>query len=325
MILADKILLHRKYMNLTQEELADKMNVSRQSVSKWESAQSIPDMDKIILLSDIFEVSIDYFLRDEIDTPEYIKSSNAKRKINLEFANQFINDSYTQSKLVSMAVLLSIYSPIFLVFFNLLIRNNIFIASKDFLTGVGLIIMILMITGAIGLFIKNDMKMHQYKFFEYETFETEYGVEGIISQKYEIYKETFSKKIILGVTLLFLSLIPIFISILVFPTPLMKSIGLPASLLFVGFGMMIIANTNIRNNAYKKLLQIDDYTETKKKENDIFGSFAGIYWALMATIYFAISFIFDAWVHSWIVWPVAGVLFGLFSMVVLMFIKVKNN
>lgn len=54
MILADKILYHRKKLALSQEELAEQLNVSRQSVSKWEGAQSIPDMDKIIKLSDIF-------------------------------------------------------------------------------------------------------------------------------------------------------------------------------------------------------------------------------------------------------------------------------
>ena len=72
MILADKIIYHRKKLSLTQEELAESLNVSRQSVSKWEGAQSIPDMNKIILLSNIFGVSIDYLMRDELDTPEYL-------------------------------------------------------------------------------------------------------------------------------------------------------------------------------------------------------------------------------------------------------------
>ncbi len=60
MILADKILKLRKQSGWSQEELADKMNVSRQSVSKWESASSIPDLNKVILLTEIFGVTTDY-------------------------------------------------------------------------------------------------------------------------------------------------------------------------------------------------------------------------------------------------------------------------
>ena len=64
MILADKIIELRKKNGLSQEELAEKLNVSRQSISKWEGAQSIPDMNKILKLSDLYSVSTDYLLKD---------------------------------------------------------------------------------------------------------------------------------------------------------------------------------------------------------------------------------------------------------------------
>lgn len=59
MIFADKLINLRKKAGMSQEELADKLDVSRQSVSKWESMQSIPDINKIIELSKIFGVSTD--------------------------------------------------------------------------------------------------------------------------------------------------------------------------------------------------------------------------------------------------------------------------
>ena len=59
MILADKIIEQRKKNGWSQEDLAEKMDVSRQSISKWESAQSVPDMARIVLLSQIFGVSTD--------------------------------------------------------------------------------------------------------------------------------------------------------------------------------------------------------------------------------------------------------------------------
>lgn len=59
MDLANRIQMLRKKMNLSQEELAEKCNVSRQSVTKWEASESIPTIDKLILLADIFEISLD--------------------------------------------------------------------------------------------------------------------------------------------------------------------------------------------------------------------------------------------------------------------------
>lgn len=63
MNIADRIQNLRRLKGISQEELADKIGVSRQSISKWESEQSIPDIDKVILLSDFFETTTDYLLK----------------------------------------------------------------------------------------------------------------------------------------------------------------------------------------------------------------------------------------------------------------------
>lgn len=63
MTMADRIQALRKAKGISQEELADHIGVSRQAVSKWESEQSSPDMEKVILLSDYFEVTTDYLLK----------------------------------------------------------------------------------------------------------------------------------------------------------------------------------------------------------------------------------------------------------------------
>ena len=62
MIFVDKLILLRKKAGWSQEELADQMNVTRQSVSKWEGAQSVPDLEKMLRLSELFGVSTDYLL-----------------------------------------------------------------------------------------------------------------------------------------------------------------------------------------------------------------------------------------------------------------------
>lgn len=63
MNLAERIQRLRKQQGMSQEDLADALGVSRQAVSKWESGQSIPDVDRIIQLSDFFHVTTDHLLK----------------------------------------------------------------------------------------------------------------------------------------------------------------------------------------------------------------------------------------------------------------------
>lgn len=63
MTIADRIQSLRKSKGMSQEELADAVGVSRQAVSKWESEQATPDLDKVVIMSEVFEVTTDYLLK----------------------------------------------------------------------------------------------------------------------------------------------------------------------------------------------------------------------------------------------------------------------
>ena len=82
MILADKIIKLRKEKGMSQEELAERLNVSRQAVSKWECNETVPDIQNIIQLSNLFEVTTDYLLKDNIESTDgntmYTSSDNSK-------------------------------------------------------------------------------------------------------------------------------------------------------------------------------------------------------------------------------------------------------
>ena len=70
MIFADKLIRLRRQRGWSQEELAEKLQVSRQAVSKWESAQTAPELEKLLQLSALFGVSTDYLLKDEMEPEE---------------------------------------------------------------------------------------------------------------------------------------------------------------------------------------------------------------------------------------------------------------
>ena len=65
MIFSEKLQLIRKNKGLTQEELAEKLDISRQAVAKWESGQAYPDISNLIQISNLFNVTVDYLVRDQ--------------------------------------------------------------------------------------------------------------------------------------------------------------------------------------------------------------------------------------------------------------------
>ena len=114
MILADKIIRLRKKNGWSQEELAEKMSVSRQAVSKWESAQTVPDLEKILMLGDLFGVTTDYLLKDEIESEEFSSGGedSAVRRLTLAEANEYLASRKTASVRIAAATFLCILSVI---------------------------------------------------------------------------------------------------------------------------------------------------------------------------------------------------------------------
>ena len=100
MILADKIIEERKKNGWTQEDLAQKLGVSRQSVSKWESTGAVPDLKKIIQLADLFGVRTDYLLKDEIEKEKIdipCDTDCVLHRVTMEEANAYMNEKKKSS------------------------------------------------------------------------------------------------------------------------------------------------------------------------------------------------------------------------------------
>ena len=121
MILADKIIDLRKKNGWSQEELADKLGVSRQSISKWEGAQSMPDMNRILKMSEIFGVSTDYLLKEDMEMPadtgmpEFLTEEENIRSVSMEEAAAFLSYKERSSGRTALGVMMCILSPVVLI------------------------------------------------------------------------------------------------------------------------------------------------------------------------------------------------------------------
>lgn len=119
MILADKIITLRKKAGWSQEELASQLGVTRQSVSKWEGAQSVPDLDKVVQMSRLFGVSTDYLLKDELEEEEFVESEADEaplRRVTMEQAARCLALRKACAPKIALAVAMCIVSPVVIIF-----------------------------------------------------------------------------------------------------------------------------------------------------------------------------------------------------------------
>lgn len=314
MILADKIIELRKKNGWSQEQLAQKLNVTRQSISKWEGAQSVPDLQKIILLSEIFGVTTDYLIKDEIEEEFLNEDVDLKvRKVTLTEAKEFLNIKHTNAKLMALGVFLCIISPVWL--FILLSLGDKIIA-ENLATAVGLSILMILVAIATGIFIYCEEKTKKFDYIENELFDTEYGVRGVVSQLKKEYHDTYVKYNILGTIICILSVLPLFLGIVVLDDELfiLKMVALLLILVGLGVNFFIVASINYEsmNLLLKENCQNSKQSKNKKIKNTI----SSVYWLLSLAIYLGYSLVSNDWGHSWIIWPIAGVLFAIVSVII---------
>lgn len=318
MILADKIIHHRKKNGWSQEDLAEMMNVSRQSVSKWEGAQSIPDLEKIIKLSEVFGVSTDYLLKDEMEDVEYVEQSGTAslRKVTMEEANDFLSIMENASKKHAFGIFLIIIAPIFIMILGAYADARML--SEELAGTLGVGVLLILIAAAIAIFITTYHKTSEYEFIEKEPFETEYGVTGMVKERKRDYKEEHFRKNVLGIILLILSPIPTIAGGLTDREDFQVFL-IAGTLLLIGLGVWILASTGMRWASMNKLLQEGEYSTRQKQKSSLTGKISGVFWLLTTGIYLYWSFTQDAWDQSWLVWPIAGVVFGALMIIVNIF------
>lgn len=313
MIFADKLIQLRKRSGWSQEELAEQMNVTRQSVSKWEGAQSIPDLDKLVRLSELFGVSTDYLLKDEIEEEEGgcpAEEVSSLRRVSMEEANAFLSIKSATAKPTAYAVFLCILSPICLLLLGAVSEYADVGLEENVAGGIGLIVLLLLVAAAVSVFISTGNKTSPYEYLEKEFFETEYGVIGMVKERKEQYRTGYMRNNVIGTCLCIIAAIPLFIGIIVNEeNEMLAVIMICVMLLIAGFGVFCFVRVGIIWESFEKLLQEGDYTREKKKIRPVLSAVSTAYWLIATAVFLAYSFATNNWKYSWIVWVVAGVLY----------------
>lgn len=315
MILAEKIMELRKKNGWSQEELAFQMDVSRQSVSKWESGASIPDLERILKLSQLFGVSTDYLLKEELDdlpaaSPEISDGETGRRRITMVTANEFMENKIKESKKKAAAVSACILSPVVLIYLGALSQFKENVISEGRAGGIGVVVLILIVGLSTVFFILNGVKMEAFEHLEKEVFQLEYGVEAVVRKKMAQYDGINRLYTVTGVFLCIISVCPLLVASTLAASEYIQAICLLLLFVIVAAGVFLIIVAGEKKSCFHILLQEGDYSEDKKVEKRKKDSIPAIYWCIVIAIYLGISFLTEGWGKTWIIWPCAAVLYG---------------
>lgn len=316
MLMADKIMDLRKKNGWSQEELAEKLHVTRQSVSKWEGAQSVPDLSKVVAMAELFGVSTDYLLKDEIESPEYtgeavsetvLADGQPLRRVSLEEANAYMDTAREAAAGIALGVGLCIVSPIALILLELASETGRISLTGNQAGLLGMVILLGLIAAAVVLFVRDGLKLAPYDYLEKENIDTEYGVRGRVEDEKQRYEPTFRLLLILGILLNTLATVPVLVcAFLDEKNDFLMGLGVALLLTLIACGVYLLVRNGIIRNSFSLLLEEGDYRRVEK--NPSVNRVTSIYWAVVTAGYLAYSFMTFDWARSWIVWPVAGVL-----------------
>lgn len=304
MILADKIIEERKKNGWSQEELANKLGVSRQAVSKWESSGSIPDLQRILQMSELFGVTTDYLLKDEIEEEplnEYTETNTIK--VSMEEANQYLDMKSKGSRIVANATSLCVLSPVPLIVLGTMTEDHT-------LVGFSLVFLLVLVAIAVYLFVNYGIRDASMQHLEKESFETEYGVSGMVRERRKQYEPAFTRNIAIGVVLCILSVIPAIMAGVMEADDSTSGMSVGILLIIVSIGVNILIRAGMIKSSYDTLLQEGEYTKEEKHLKKKTDDFSGAYWCFVVATYLGWSFWTNNWKMTWIIWPVAGVLYA---------------
>lgn len=329
MSLGDKIAELRRHRGWSQENLAERLGVTRQSVSKWESGASVPDLDKIIGLSELFGVTTDYLIKCEgaaEAAPSEAEPADDQhsRYVTASMAREFIELTSANAPKTALAVALFVLSPICLILLSALSELPGAVISEGAAVGLGIAILLIMVAAGVAMLILLSAKISKYEFLEMDSIRLDAEAARFVGRMKAEFEKPYYLSVAAGVALCIIGALPLIVLACIEASDLIISAGVGMLLILVAAAVYLFVRFGGIRSAYNKLLQEEDYTPENKEVERRTGTFTGIYWCVITAAYLGVSFVTSQWDRTWIIWPVAGVLFAALRAIAYSVIKNKK-
>lgn len=302
MSLGENLQFLRKKENITQEQLAEQLGVSRQSISKWESDSAYPEMEKLLQLCKLFHCSMDDLMQKEISQIYVEDKTNYDQHYN-EF-----------SKFVSLAIgfiLLGI-SATFLVYgINYFFEEEPI--KEDFCGIIFLIFLVIGVAILILFGIRNDdfRKKNPYIVNFYQ------------EKEIDSFNKKFSVMVTMGVSLFIINLILLAGSEAIFPhidgNEYLESFEMSFFFLIIAIATVIIVYFGLQKDKYDidKYNQLNDKNSETHKKNSLTGTICGCIMLFSTILYLIAGFVFNKWgMPSVVVFAVGGICCAISSIII---------
>lgn len=290
MSLSENLQNLRKIKNMSQEELAEKLSVSRQAVSKWESGNGYPETEKIIAICDIFNCSMDELVKGKIT--EDVKSEK----------NEYDSVMTKTAKGIALGVgIILLGVSIMLTILGFAPNEQ----AEDQYALIGVVAILIGVVFAVPMFIINGTKIDNFK-------KKNPKVANIYTEEeMEEGKNRFTKTLAIGIAIILVGVV-VMMSTLGLKTFGEESIFPVAALMyFVTLGVV----TLIYSGKMQEKFDIEKYnkenSEEYKKAEEKTGKICGVIMLLATIIYFIWGFALNKWQINWIVFPIGGMLCGI--------------
>lgn len=244
MTFGEKLYKLRKEKGLSQEALADHMNTTRQAVSKWENDQAFPETEKLLILGNLFQVSIDYLLKE---TDEAFKQQQTGYYVSKEVVEGFMLHEKNEAIYLALGVSFCIFACIPYLLFGY--KDMRFLLTTMILVTIG-----------IGLFVTGAVKNNDsFDILKREPLNFEHNILVTLRKDYEKKKSRYYVLLIVSTCVITLGVIPIFISVKGFTQQdILYSFHAPFVLL-IGIGICGFICSVSRIETYELLIENDKY------------------------------------------------------------------
>ncbi len=256
---------------------------------------------------------------DELGDTLGIKHALANRSdipvVTYEEAQNYIETAREAIPKIGLGVLYCIISPAVLLFLLGMSELNVIRIKEELLIAVGLVALLALVAVGVSYIIRSSGRLEKYDNLKYDLFEVDYKTEqmvrSILTEDEPSYRSTVSTSVILYI----LSALPVIVLPLVFDSEGLSVLSVVITLFIVAFSTYNLIGKSAVNSTCNILLQQGDYS-LKRKTNKISRIVSSVYWCVVVAAYLGYSFVTYNWAMSWIIWPVAGVLYGAISAIV---------
>lgn len=281
---------------MSQEALAGELNVSRQAVSKWETGEGYPELDKLIIISELFDVSLDYLIKDKDDV------SSESIETRYYMSTQKIEEYLYQKRVFARNIALSIATIILSVNLPILLDSSQY-------ENIGAFLFIAIVAIAIVVLIMTGIKYSDYfELEEKEIFIDSQDLEVLRNEQVD-FKSKFGIGIAAGVGMIVLSVAFVILIEDILHNDKFAVIQLMVA---VAIAVYLFITLVIKDSSYKFLIQNELYLKEKKEEDN---SLYSMTMPLAAMIYLLIGFVYRLWHPGWIVFPVTAIITGMIESV----------